>query len=299
MTSVAAVIPSPGASAITTSVTDTIQVRVVGSEPLLTVTPDATGQINTPEYKFDVTYENITDLTVSYTKMDADGNIIGSGTIFSDDTLDFNPGAQTFELNLDDEPYGGSGYYTFNLLGHGYNNVPVERELVITYTLVDVDVIPSEDGEISVDIKPTEDTDKIIIEVHDKDGELVRIIVIDPETGTVYVYDGEGHLIDTIEGGYKDGKIDIPMDGLDDGEYTFSVRYEDADGNIIGVPFEFSATYKAKPVPTPDTGAFLQNLNISKQDYLITGLLIFFVFAIVGFGIVARGRKSKVTKKKR
>ena len=33
--------------------------------------------------------------------------------------------------------------------------------------------------------------------------------------------------------------------------------------------------------------------GVSKEDYLVTGLIVFFVFGVVAFGIVARNRKNR------
>ena len=153
------------------------------------------------------------------------------------------------------------------------------------------------DGKVELDIvTETEAVDTIEINIYDENGNLVRVVKIDRGTGTVYVYDADGNLINTIPNGYVDGKLVVPMEGLASGDYTFEVTYRDANGNVVGVPFSSKASYTAKATPVPDTGAFFQNLNISREDFLVTGLLIFFVFGVVAFGIVARNRSTSPKK---
>ena len=59
MTAFAATIPAPGASATTNSVTDTIQVRVVGTESDVTVKSNSPEQITEPSYSFTTSYDNM------------------------------------------------------------------------------------------------------------------------------------------------------------------------------------------------------------------------------------------------
>ena len=299
MTAYAAVLPNPEASA-TTQVTDTIQVRVVGSEPEIVATTTEGAQITDPLYDFKVAYENVGPITVTVINRDANGELVSETVIWQADA-DYVAGEKDFALNLDD--YGGAGYYTIKMRGLGYNDVPVERFLTVAYTNVDAEVDAGDEAgdDVTVQVDPPAGTDEVTIEVKDDNDDVVRIIEIDPETGKVTIEDGDGNVIQEIENGYKDGKLDIPMAGLDSGDYQIVITYKDADGNIIGIPYTAEISYTAKATPVPDTGAFFQNLNISKEDYLITGLLIFFVFAVVGFGIVAksRGDKAKTHAKKR
>ena len=47
----------------------------------------------------------------------------------------------------------------------------------------------------------------------------------------------------------------------------------------------------------PDTGGVLGNLKIAKSDYLITGLMIFFLAGVSGIYFVAKDRKKSKRKK--
>ena len=141
----------------------------------------------------------------------------------------------------------------------------------------------------------------IEITIYDKDGNVVRVVKIDRETGTVYVYDADGNLLYTIPNGYSgDGNFSIPFDGLEDGEYKTVITYKDANGKIIGNSTTYNITYDdGKAIVVPDTGGLFQGLNISREDYLITGLVVFMVISVVAFGIVIRKKKTnKLANKK-
>lgn len=74
MTMVAASMPGPGASAATT-VTDVIEVRVIGMTPDITIGGIINGATYTgQERPFAVSYENVETATITLTYTDANGN---------------------------------------------------------------------------------------------------------------------------------------------------------------------------------------------------------------------------------
>ena len=76
------------------------------------------------------------------------------------------------------------------------------------------------------------------------------------------------------------------------GNYTVEITAYNAEGELLyGKPYYTSVYYEA--IPVPDTGGMFVGLNISKTDYLITGLIIFSVTAVLGFVFVAKGRGNK------
>ena len=97
-------------------------------------------------------------------------------------------------------------------------------------------------------------TEQIKIEVFDADGNVVRTIIVDTETGTVYIYDKDGNLIGTTENAYVDGKMVLPMDGLETGIYSAKVTFLDKDGRVIKTIDVESFDYEGKSIPVPDTG---------------------------------------------
>ena len=101
VTVVAAMLPGPGASATdeVTSVTDTIQVRVVGSVPRVDITGiDNNEIIVTPNQTFTVDYENVETMRVTLTHTALDGTV----TEYELDSFvpDYYPGSEYYEVNF-------------------------------------------------------------------------------------------------------------------------------------------------------------------------------------------------------
>ncbi len=300
-TAFAATLPVPGASAVTTSsVTDNIEVRVYEAGSI-SVSSTYGDQITTPEYSFDVAYSGIVSLKATGIRRDANGNALGGEfTIFEKSTSYDTSTTETFPANMD--TYGGPGVYTITVTGLNYVGVPIERTIMVTYAIPNATIEDDPNGDLVISVTPPDDSvTKIEIDIRDENGDPVYKVVVDPNTGTVYIYDAGGKLIDTIENGYQDGKVRIPKDLINAGNYTATITFTNADGDIVGIPYTFKFGYDGEGefVPVPDTGSFFQSLNISKEDYLITGLITFFVLGVVALGIVSRNHKSKATGRSR
>ena len=210
-----------------------------------------------------------------------DGGTLVYGPIFIP-----NPG----EIETISVPGLPAGVYTAEVITKdGEGNV-----LDVKY----ITIVVKDDGTAEVEIETEVDVvSKIKGEIYDEDGNVVRTVEADRETGTVYVYGPNGELINTILGGYtEEGGIDIPFDGLPWGEYKVKVSFWTKDNRQIGNVYVYSVSWYGK-VPVPDTGSFFQNLNISREDYLITGLIVFMVVGVVAFGVIARSRKNKAGKR--
>ena len=100
MTMVAANIPSPGASA-TSTLTDTIEVRVVGSVPDVEIIGIKNGAVYTnPERRFQVSYENVETVVVTLTHTDLDGN--SNSYVIDELTPDYEYGVEDYTIRLVD-----------------------------------------------------------------------------------------------------------------------------------------------------------------------------------------------------
>ncbi|MBR2836764.1 hypothetical protein IKE79_00205 [Candidatus Saccharibacteria bacterium] len=281
VTFVAATLPVPGASA-TTSVTDTIEVRVVGSTPNVTVSGITNGAVLTdPNQEIKVDYENIDELHVQLKWEDMDGNIhvcpvadlgdLGGAAGSLDKPLDL--------LNLGNG-CGGYGDYTLRVYGKWGDGVEKEDFVHFSYQPTVINADEDDYPEIIVD-EDNPELDHVQVKIT-KDG----IIIWDKIYGRP--------IPNPID--------DLPVDELEPGTYTVTSIAYDAGGNELYNPYERELIIEAPEVPStgaPDTGGLFQNLNISKEDYLITGLLVFFVFGVVAFGIIIRSRSKSTTSRKR
>ena len=103
---------------------------------------------------------------------------------------------------------------------------------------------------------------------------IVDKSAIDPETGELL--------------------IDLPFKeyGVPEGDYrAVVVTYDENDVilSIDTVPFTYKLRGNTPEVP--NTGSMLENLNISRLDYLLTGLIAF--GAVAGFAIYLICRKNR------
>ena len=284
----AATIPSPGASAAT-SVTDHLLVRVTSVVPNIEITDINDGETTTTsDQPFTVDYENVTNITVTLEYTDENGE---TQTVVLDD---FAPGEQAGSKDYNLGPQLGSlgyGRYKIIVRGTGNDGVHDDKTIEFSYLPVVAEVTQDEETgnvEVDLDYAPDDgtpgggDVASIEINVYDEDGNLVEelspITVIAPEN-----------------------KVELPFAdfGLPSGEYTIAVTAYDAEGNKLFEDYSLKIRYDAGEedivVPsTADTGGLFQNLNISKSDYLITGLIIFAMVAISGAIIIAKSGKRKV-----
>ncbi len=285
MTAIAANTPLPEASATSSTVTDTITVRVVGSVPDIGIHGIVNNAVYTNlEHDFTVDYENVQTMTLSLEYTDSDGNT--TTAILDETTPDYVAGTEEYKIS----DYG-YGKYIVTARGVGYDGVYDEDSVIYYYLPVyaesDTDDIT---GKHYVDLEYSSDDEgsasevtKVVINVYDESGKLVDaispIVVTPPAT-----------------------RVEIPFaaNNLPSGTYTVSVSAYGADGKELYKPYTFTIEYKAAVVPdagAPDTGGLFQNLNISSEDYLVSGLILFFVLGIVAFGIIARNKKSNPKKR--
>ncbi|MBO7657638.1 hypothetical protein J6S55_03300 [Candidatus Saccharibacteria bacterium] len=218
---------------------------------------------------------------IDFTVKDEAGNVVLT------DSLDNPTPGQTAPINVSNLP---AGNYVMIM---DYFNVAGEKINTTTkpFTITDGHVDPDIPGEVDV-------VETIDVTIYDEDGNIVRTLRVDRETGTVYVYDKDGNLLYTIPNGYEDGEFNIPFEGLEDGEYRAVITYRDGNGNLVGSATTYRVTYESgsAPVIVPDTGSFFEGLNMSRQDYLITGAIAFTAIGALAFGIIAKNRRNSLKK---
>ena len=280
----AATLPGPEASAVTNSVTDTITVRVVGAVPDVNIKNIENGEVLVAPLKsFGIDYENVDTVTVTLQYTDKDGVV----HTYPIDSLvpDYVAGSGEYNLDLDAEGYG-YGEYVLTVRGIGYDGVSDEDIRKFSYYPLYAEATEDEEtGNYNLDLTykaddGTEDGGKVAkieINVYDENGKLVEKmspIKVTPPTTQV--------------------KLPFADLGLPSGKYTVAVSAYDKEGEKLYKDFLLTIDYEAITVPkTADTGGLFQSLNISKMDYLATGLIIFFLVAIGGVVFIAKTGKKK------
>lgn len=284
-TFIAATLPGPEASA-TSSITDTITVRVVSSAPNVDVVEPKDGEVTSDAIQtLKIDHENVKTITIKMVIVgkDKDGNDLPPVTKTFDITSDGSPNTSSLEFNLTDPGYG-YGEYTITITGQDASGVKDEETIKFTFLPVITDATPDEEtGDAILDLDYDEennDIDHFEIEIVDENGNVVApsspIVVRPPEN-----------------------KVTIPFSEYDlpAGKYIIATTAYDADGNALYTTYEIFFIYKPtdeepEPVPVPNTGGLMQRLNISKSDYLITGLIIFSMVGIAGAVYIVRSKKT-------
>ena len=277
MTIVAASLPPLTASA-TSPITDTINLYVFSGEA-----PD------------EVDYNNTTEIAVDLVYTDADGQ----GHHY-DDVYSYVPGTDEGSIDIALNPNLGYGEYDYTITATGWDGAFTEEHFSFLYApfTMSAEQDPDTGETINVTVGPfADDVDTVQIYIN---GVLVATV---DEPGT-YKFSPE------LVGGsiYDDAVYHVQLVGLHtqtDGEGNPVL---DEHGNpvreilfrsplgFLDVNFEALPT---SPTGTPDTGRFFKNLNVSKEDYLITGLIIFFIICTVALGIISRNHRANTKTRRR
>lgn len=217
---------------------------------------------------------------VVITIKDKDGNVVAQIEVPNP-----NPG-EKIEVPLPDNLPAGDYTITIDYYDTDGNKIDTANE---NFSKSDTS------GRVPVEITNEVDSVKEVeVTIYDDKGNIVRVLRGDRDTKIVNVYDKDGKLLFSVPNGLSDQKITIPMEGLDSGEYTAVLIYKNGYGKQVGNSVKFKIKYDAgKAIIVPDTGSFFQNLNISREDYLITGLVVFVIIGVVAFGIVIRNKRNR------
>lgn len=294
VTVAAANLPSPDASAVS-SMTDTITVRVVGAEPDVKIAGvDSGSEVVKKDQSVEVTYENVetVKITIEYTDENGETHTY----TLADEFVDYQAGSLLFNLDLSSPEYG-YGDYVIKVHGEGVDGVPVDDSINFSFRPVTGDVTQNSDdtGDFTLDLNyvPDDGTDT-------SEGEVVSI--------EVNIYDENGNLVTPFSPTRVDApatSVPIPAgtEGWAPGTYRVEIIAFGRDGNQLYAPYITYFTVKAgEIIPIPDTGTITKDLNISRMDYLATGLIIFALVAIAGIMVIVRrnsSRKATVSNKRR
>ena len=286
MTAVAVVLPSPGVSALS-SVTDTVVIRVVGEAPDVGIDGVESGTVTiNPDKTLSITYENVGRVRVQLTYKSL---VDGTETVFdlADEMVDYNPGSFPLILDLSESQYG-YGDYTVRVFGEGTSGT--DEDIVrFTYTPFDAELKEDEKNDKTdvdleyIDTETGSDEDRIgkfIIEVYDKGGKLVSplspITALPPAT-----------------------IVNLPFEkyDLEAGLYTIKITAYNRDDEELTVRYLVKEIKEGEVIPVPDTGRIMNNLNISKADFLVSGLIVFLAVGLGG--ILYINKRSKKNSRKR
>lgn len=273
----AASLPERGASALS-SVTDTVTIRVVGSSPGVNITEPSSGGVYVkPNFTFQSIYENVETATITLKRTDE--HDVEHEYVIDALVPDYAPGGIGHGIDLSSYGYGK---YVLSIRGVGQGDIPVEDSIAFTYLPVTGEVEEDDEtGETYIDLDyddENSDIEEIEIKVIGPDGSVVT--PLSPITVTP-----------------PDTEVKIPFEDykLPSGTYTIEIVAYDGEGEVLYKEYKTVAIYE--PIPVPNTGGVLKNLNISRADYLATGLIAFFMFGIFGTMFILRKQKKPSRRK--
>lgn len=288
MTAVAYGMPTPDAAAAQENTTVNVQVNE-GTPSNVFVAPRDGIETTDNIIKVSTNYSQARRLEFYLTYKDASGNT------HRVELPSYTPtnGAGTYTFDLDISPYG-FGNFEIHTNVVGSDNVSRETDTVsFTFSAIMVKLGPvnAENANPSLEIESNSSAERIVVTVFGKDGnpafvdengnavniELSRSD-IDPETGKILVE------LPFAKYGSKAGTYTAVVSGYDKDNKLLSMRTIDVNYSPIGV-----APETPEAPETPNTGMLsLGDLNISRMDYVITGLIAFAVAAAFAVALVYR-----------
>lgn len=304
-------LPESTTKAITEE-TDTIKIRVVGSTPSINISGITSGDdVVSASQGINIDYSNIDELMVKLKYTDIDGNVfeknlidgVPTGYIAGNSNVSVNlqTGEYSYNYQYLDPSTGeiktatggglladqGFGEYVITVAGEDIGGVETEKSISFSY--VPVTVSATQDGDnVNVDLNYDKDgtgdaqIGSIVINVYDETGQLKEPFPI-----TIYPP--------------NDSFTFNPKDyGFASGTYRIEAQAYDTNGAKMYKLYRLTFDYQTGGVtPTPNTGGVMGNLNISKTDYIITGLIIFSIVGISGAVFISKHDKKTANKRRK
>ncbi len=297
MTAVACTIPAPDAAAAegdevsseegASSETGVgVEVQILSGNPRVSTTSIADGDwITNGEPEIATSYERVSHIfyNLKYTGRD------GKTTEYT--LPDFTPtdesGIHKFTLDL--SRYGGYGTYVLTTSATGYNGTNPQDDVVsFTYSaaVTTVESTPAENGEPIINVEVNNEVEKIYVQAYDKKGNPIFVDKDGNETPVAL----KRSDLDPETGKFR---VQLPFEkyGAQPGEYTVIVEAQD-DANTVIAMNTVVVKYAPGSPDVPNTGMLNGNeFNITRVDFLLTGLIAFAVVA--GFAIALVFRNSR------
>ncbi len=290
MTAFATTLPTGAVSRASGDVEIVVQVYGINFETIINSPLD--GEVySTPEIDFSEMHSHAYKVEYTLEKVNPDGTVIESWDLdeYKVEGEDIS-GTTNFSLNLDD--YGGTGIYVFRSVITSSEGTTKEDAVQFTYAAISAEQedVKVSDKTVSFKVSYTSGIKSLTYKILDENGKVLSDRFV-ANTAT------------PDKGGQATLSIDFTSLNLPTGDYTIYIEgYDEADaaGNLIDtatVKFHYVAPDQPVPVPvpvpdTPGTGSLLQALNISRADYLITGLIGFVAISVVALIAIRRSKRN-------
>lgn len=300
MTAIACALPTPEAyaeDANTTSSDVTIKVTVVGvgsSATLVKPTNDEVVKTNIVpvEYNFQRMKVVYTNLSCTSTSRAAIEHVVDTYEIPEGTEV----GTRTFDMDLNAWGVQADATCKVFLTGKSVDDkdLPQDPGVAFAYRAMQVDMGDKDDenngkpttdekGDPEVSIGVSEDVYSLLLQVYDASGNPVFVNKDGVEEPILVARD----KFDLTNGSYK---TNLPMSkyGAKSGWYELVAIAYGQDGKEVISMNTYRFYYDANTPNVPGTGTVMENLNISRSDYVATGLIAFGAVAVFGVYLVAR-----------
>lgn len=261
-----------------------IMVEVYSSNAETQINKPQDGEIfSEPKITFSETHSHAKSVSYYLTKLNPDGTVASKVEI-TDQKIEGTDvsGTTTFDLDMND--YGGTGVYVFESKLIGVDDTTHTDHVQFTYAAISAEdpTVSDSGAEVSYRVKYSSGVKSLTYQLFDEKNnaisEPITINTTDPEAG-----------------GYMDIDIDVTNLDLKSGKYqilTVGHSEKDGAGQTIGTDL-VSFNYTAPDSPdVPDTGSLLAALNISRADYLITGIIGFTAISVAALFIVMKSKRN-------
>ncbi len=271
--------------AVSTGGSVNIMVEVYASSSETIIHKPQDGEIfNTPTITFSETHSHAKLVKYYLKKLNIDGSVAWTKEIEDQriEGSDVN-GTTTFDLDMTEN--GGPGNYIFESDLVGSDNVPLKDSVRFTYAAIQAEdpTVSPTGASVSYRVNYTSGVKSLTYQIFDANdkavSEPINVNTTDPENG-----------------GHMDIEIDVTNLDMASGKYkilTIGFGEEDGAGMNIGssiVTFDYTSPDSPN---VPDTGSLLAALNISRSDYLITGIVGFTAISIAALFIVLKSKKRE------
>lgn len=284
MTVVAIALPNDDASAVGGNASVNIKVTVVDpGEYTLSISEPKSGQLQTGDkVKTAVVLNNVYGVKQYLYKINSDGT---RGKRY--DLPDIQQSSGTYEGEIDMSIVDGYGTYEYVVEGISAGVAVAPDSVKFEYRAASL----TSDGETDknenpiVNISVNGTVERGEIQVYDAAGKPMFVNAEgkeEPVTFTRGDIDANGHL-----------KLMLPFKkyGLKPGTYTVFMTAYNRNGDTVSMN-TVEIKYAPKNIDVPDAGSLIfGNLNISRIDYLLTGIIAF--GAVAGFAIYLIYRKNR------
>ncbi len=315
ITAFAALMPTPGAptASALSAASERISVRVVGSGPEVSFIGIENNKVyNEPHVNVSFNYNGVKAIRVTMEHTDPLGNV-HTYDLDSQD-VDYAAGTWSRTFDLSEEPFT-RGTYRIHAYGSDYTAGPDSplhdiTEDVIEFAYHPGGVTPGTDPEPGTDpTKPGQDDPGNTNPTNpDENSNVILDLGLEPNDPftkkvIVNVYRADGSLVKE----FSPTEVLPPFElvsfpfaeyGMPSGTYTFEI-IEYGENNVEIYRYNIEFEYTAIVIPVPNTGAVLADLDISRTDNVITGIIVFGLVALVSLVIVARGRKQRTRSAKK